>query len=166
LREAGDAIEDEGIRRAKRRAADADLKIAVFDGALYPARDAETASMVDADTLAVINKADLIATREAEGGLQFVSATTGLGLEAFAAALLQRVRSKADTGGIVPLTRARHRKALEECRDALLRARTAALPELAAEDLRLAARSLGRLTGRLDVEEILDVVFRDFCIGK
>jgi tRNA modification GTPase len=66
----------------------------------------------------------------------------------------------------MPLTRARHRKALEQCREALQRSRAADLPELAAEDLRLAAKALGRLTGRVDVEEILDVVFRDFCIGK
>jgi tRNA modification GTPase len=49
---------------------------------------------------------------------------------------------------------------------ALARSQAAALPELAAEDLRLAARALGRLTGRIDVEDVLDAVFRDFCIGK
>lgn len=166
LREAGDVIEEEGIRRARHRAANADVKIALFDGAVYPARDATTAAMIDADTLAVMNKADVIAVRDPQDTMQFVSAKTGEGMENFVAALLQHVRCKADTGSIVPLTRARHRKALEECRGALLRARAADLPELAAEDLRLAARALGRLTGRVDVEEILDVVFRDFCIGK
>jgi tRNA modification GTPase len=68
------------------------------------------------------------------------------------------------------LTRARHREALEECRAALGRflAATPASsePALAAEDLRLAARALGRITGRVDVDEVLDVIFRDFCIGK
>ena len=64
------------------------------------------------------------------------------------------------------VTRARHRKALDECCDALRRAQKATLSELAAEDLRLAARALGRITGRVDVEDILDVVFREFCIGK
>jgi tRNA modification GTPase len=68
------------------------------------------------------------------------------------------------------LTRARHREALEECRAALGRFLAAApgntTPELAAEDLRLAARALGRITGRVDVDEVLDVIFRDFCIGK
>ena len=167
LREAGDAIEDEGIKRAKRRAAEADVKIALFDGAHYPARDAVTAAMVDEGTLSVFNKSDLIgAGRESGGDVLFISAKTGAGLDEFAAVMLQHVRSKADTGAVVPLTRARHRKALEDCREALLRAKAADLPELAAEDLRLAARALGRLTGRVDVEEILDVVFRDFCIGK
>ena len=78
------------------------------------------------------------------------------------------------------LTRARHREALEECRAALERflAPTAGdkggaddkgsgrIPELAAEDLRLAARALGRITSRIDVEDVLDAIFRDFCIGK
>jgi tRNA modification GTPase len=48
----------------------------------------------------------------------------------------------------------------------MTRARSANLPELAAEDLRLAVRALGRLTGHVDVEDLLDVVFGDFCIGK
>ena len=67
-----------------------------------------------------------------------------------------------------PLTRARHREALLEARDALLRALAApdAQPELMAEDVRLALRSIGRITGRVDVEDLLDVIFRDFCIGK
>jgi tRNA modification GTPase len=65
-----------------------------------------------------------------------------------------------------PLTRPRHRHALQECTVALARAQNANLPELAAEDLRLAVRALGRITGAVDVEELLDVVFRDFCIGK
>jgi tRNA modification GTPase len=68
------------------------------------------------------------------------------------------------------LTRARHREGLEACREGLVRA-LAGLEsdrqgELVAEDLRLAARALGRITGRVDVEDLLDVVFRDFCIGK
>lgn len=164
LREAGDVIEDEGIKRARARAVDADLKIAVFDGAIYPVRDAATMALVDADTLVVVNKADL--TSNPTGDAKFISVKTGAGLEAFVAELQKRICSKADTGAAMPLTRARHRKALEECIDALARARAASLPELAAEDLRLAARALGRLTGRVEVEEILDVVFRDFCIGK
>ncbi len=164
LREAGDVIENEGIKRARARAADADLKIAVFDGAMHPARDAATAALVDADTLVVVNKADLISSPT--GNAQFVSVKTGAGLDAFVAELQRRICSKADSGAAMPLTRARHRKALKECVDALARARAASLPELAAEDLRLAARALGRLTGRVEVEEILDVVFRDFCIGK
>ncbi len=80
-------------------------------------------------------------------------------------------RKKAPRRSAEALTRARHRRALEECADALGRAAGAQppeliAPELIAEDLRLAARALGRITGRVDVEDILDVVFADFCIGK
>jgi tRNA modification GTPase len=64
------------------------------------------------------------------------------------------------------LTRHRHRAALTDCRAALARALDAGLPELMAEDVRLAVRALGRITGRVDVEDLLDVIFRDFCIGK
>ena len=64
------------------------------------------------------------------------------------------------------LTRARHRQALENAALTLRRALDATLPELRAEDLRLALRSLGRITGTVDVEDLLDVIFRDFCIGK
>ena len=71
----------------------------------------------------------------------------------------------AETGAPV-LTRARHRLALEACAEALERARQAPLPELLAEDVRGALAVLGRITGRVDVEDLLDVVFRDFCIGK
>ncbi|MEL0012200.1 MAG: hypothetical protein VW881_02040, partial [Alphaproteobacteria bacterium] len=67
--------------------------------------------------------------------------------------------------GVVP-TRARHREALAEAAEALDRAVAAKLPELAAEDIRLAVRALGRITGRVDIDEMLDAVFRDFCIGK
>lgn len=173
LREAADVIEDEGIRRAKARAADADLKIVVFDGAVYPQRDATAAAMIDADTLVVVNKADLLSqpvsteTDKTTGQtIQFMSVKSGFGMDALLERVEELVRKKADTGAAMPLTRARHRKALEQSREALCRSRAAVLLELAAEDLRLAARALGRLTGRVDVEEILDVVFRDFCIGK
>jgi len=64
------------------------------------------------------------------------------------------------------ITRTRHRAAVESCRDALVRAVSADLPELSAEDVRLAMRFLGRITGTVDVEDLLDVIFRDFCIGK
>ena len=74
----------------------------------------------------------------------------------------------AGAGEAPVLTRARHREALEEAAGALARALEAPpeAPELLAEDMRLALRELGRITGRVDVEELLDVVFRDFCIGK
>jgi len=67
------------------------------------------------------------------------------------------------------MTRARHREALQDAHAALVRVpRTldANAIDLAAEDMRIAARALGRITGRVDVEDLLDVIFREFCIGK
>jgi tRNA modification GTPase len=64
------------------------------------------------------------------------------------------------------LTRTRHRLALEECAQHLEHSLHAPLPELKAEDMRMATRALGRITGRVDVEDLLDLIFRDFCIGK
>jgi tRNA modification GTPase len=68
--------------------------------------------------------------------------------------------------GAPPLTRARHREALLECQASLERALHAPEVALAAEDLRLALRALGRITGTVRLDELLDVIFRDFCIGK
>jgi len=162
LREAGDAIEDEGIRRALKRAETADIKIALFDGT--QPRDTATTALVDENTLTVLSKADLMKGAGEDGGA--VSVKTGFGFAALLDRLGAMVKARFDVVGSAPLTRARHRTALEECRDYLQRAPEADLPELAAEDLRMAARALGRITGRVDVEEILDVVFRDFCLGK
>lgn len=163
LRDAADDIEREGVRRSRLRAETADVKIAVFDGTRGD--DPDTAALVDANTLVVINKGDLLTAPPARAG-HVISAKTGAGVPAFLTALTAIVKTKVEDQGSAPLTRARHRQALEDCAKALRRARAAALPELAAEDLRLAARALGRITGRIDVEEVLDVVFRDFCIGK
>lgn len=174
LRDTDDAIEDEGVRRAKLRADEADLVIALFDGATYPDRDPATEALMNDHTLAVINKADLLdQAREQEvdvsdgwGATYFVSVKSGFGLEHLISKISERVADLCDSGTDAPLTRARHRTALEDCRDAMARAQQITLPELAAEDLRLAMRALGRITGHVDVEDLLDVIFSDFCIGK
>jgi tRNA modification GTPase len=167
LRATSDVIETEGVRRAQQQAAGADIKIILCDGAVWPARDAESAALADENALVVVSKADLLRSKgAAEKDVMLISVTTGDGLPAFMAALEKMIRARLDAGDAPPLTRARHRRALEECTRALERAHQASLPELAAEDLRLAARALGRLTGRVEVDEILDVVFREFCIGK
>ena len=81
--------------------------------------------------------------------------------------LKKNVIRELDRGGEASaVTRIRHRRALEAALAALRRAAGAAQPELMAEDLRLAVREIGRITGRVDVEDLLDVIFRDFCIGK
>ena len=82
--------------------------------------------------------------------------------------IADRVIAKMDVREAPSLTQARHRHALEETLTALQRflATDGKEPELLAENIRLAARALGRITGQVDVEEVLDAIFRDFCIGK
>ena len=169
LRPAGDEIEAEGVRRALARAASADLKIVLFDASLWPRTDPETQAQIDDNTLILLTKSDLADPSGARIGDRpalAVSAKTGAGLSQLLAQLEAMVIERFAPGELPALTRQRHRLALEECRAALDRALAAASAELKAEDLRLAARALGRITGRVDVEDILDRIFRDFCIGK
>ncbi len=172
LRETAAEVEAEGIRRARAWAEAADLKLVVFDGALWPEVDAASLALVDGNALVVISKADLHpprAVRMPEGRLPAlaVSAVTGAGLACLLDALRREIAARFGIGEAPVLTRARHRQALEECAARLARAasETDAL-ELQAEDIRAAADALGRITGRVDIEQVLDVVFRDFCIGK
>lgn len=159
LRRTDQKVEAEGIRRAEDLARRADLKIALFDPA--SPRDAETQELVDGNTIVVFSKADVKKT----DGLS-VSAVTGEGMDRLLSELTSRVSELFKKQSGPALTRARHRTALEEASAHLARAAAADLPELAAEDLRLALRALGRITGRVHVEELLDRIFRDFCIGK
>jgi tRNA modification GTPase len=165
LRESADAIEQEGLRRALARAETAELRLFVFD-ARCPQDAAGASAWPGHRTMLVANKIDLCTKPSAfpEGALP-VSALTGAGVPRLIDALAKRVA--VDYDGAAPLlTRARHREALETVSAALQRSLRAGLAELRAEDLRLGWRSLGRITGHVDVEDLLDVIFADFCIGK
>ena len=161
LRETADAIEAEGVRRARAQGQSAELVLAVFAADAVP--DAETLALLEAGALAVVNKADLAAP--ALAGI-VVSARTGAGLPVLRAALEAAVRGRAGLSDVAGLTRPRHRAALADTIAALDTLPHAALPELRAEALRAAMRALGRLTGAVGVEAILDLVFSEFCIGK
>jgi tRNA modification GTPase len=177
LRESADKIESEGMRRALARAEAADLKIVVIDaaepaGAIPP----ETLALIDVDAVVVANKADIAvasqiaamaAARVNDRAVWPISVQSGAGMAEFLAALETEVKARIGLTASAPITRARHREALLHCVAALDRFLAGGGPaELAAEDVRLAARALGRITGRIDVEDLLDVIFRDFCIGK
>jgi tRNA modification GTPase len=164
--ESGDPIEREGVRRALARAEQADLRLLVFPAGAKP--DASTAALTGPDSILVANKMDLLGgpARPREAGMLYVSATTGLGLDELRARLLSEAEARMSAAGSPAITRARHRSALKECVSNLTRAQVAGSPELVAEDVRLAARALGRITGRVDVDDLLDVIFREFCIGK
>jgi tRNA modification GTPase len=173
-------VEQEGVRRARERAAAADLVLWVIDpsaGGL--AANGYPENLANAEIWLVQNKVDLAdassCVRTAKHGrdeyefILSVSALTGQGFEALSAALSAYAKAYFASTEATVITRARHRHALEETVAALDRALArnhSTAEELIAEELRSAATTLGRLTGRVDVEDILDVIFRDFCIGK
>ena len=168
LREAEGTVEAEGVRRALARAGEAELVIWLVDATApvwLPPHALRTRS---GGVIAVLNKIDVAPDAE---GLQHriaISARTGQGMERLIEALHQAAALATEAGVGSPLmTRARHRVELEGVRDALRRFGHQSLsPELKAEELRIAARHLGRLTGRIDVEEVLGAIFAEFCIGK
>ena len=168
IRESVDPVEQEGVRRAKARAADADLVLWMVDGSHQESPD-EGAVPV----WVVRNKIDLDAavgrSRAGQGGPDFeISASRGDGIPNLIAALVGFAQNYFGTaeGGLIG--RARQRQLLTETVVSLQRSISVVGEgeELAAEDLRLAVHSLGRLLGRVDVEDILDAIFREFCVGK
>jgi len=155
LRETEDPVEAEGVRRARARAASADLVLGVVDS-----RSPETYTGAD---IYVANKSDLAAPPQ---GMLGVSALTGQGLAALETVLREKAMQLAGVGTDPVFTRARHVAAARDAEAALRSALACGLPELRAEELRLSLRSLGRITGAVDAEAILDDVFAAFCIGK
>jgi tRNA modification GTPase len=186
IRDTADPVEEEGVRRARARAKDADLVLWVMDGTLRcplpPPPDLMKPGAPPVWIL--VNKMDLAAegiapNDEADGTADIPGGANGFRISALTGAsfddLVNAITGFAlqfFSGGteLVAVTRQRHRSALTESADALLRAqaegRSLIREDIIAEELRLAARALGRLVGKVDVENVLDVIFRDFCIGK
>ncbi|MFL5156730.1 MAG: tRNA uridine-5-carboxymethylaminomethyl(34) synthesis GTPase MnmE [Microvirga sp.] len=162
LRESGDMIEREGVSRARARAQDADLVLW-----LVPPEGGESEPPQAQRLLRVGTKSDLNRVRH-DCDLT-IAAATGEGLPELIARLEEEASALMGQGDAI-LTRERHRKALERAHAALERARAMLVGhgplELAAEEVRLAARAIGEITGRVDVEDVLDRLFSSFCIGK
>lgn len=170
IRETDDPVEQEGVRRARARAGEADLVLWLADAA-----GAAIEHQGAAPVWLVRNKIDLV--RPAAAGVdgrgrpmaEFrISARSGAGLPELIEALVHFAQDYfgGSEGGLI--TRERQRMLVKDTADSLRRA-IAVIgtgEELAAEELRAAAYSLGRLVGRVDVEDILDVIFREFCVGK
>jgi len=165
LREAQGSIEAEGVRRALARAEDADLRLVMFDAVAWPTQDIGSAALVDRDSLVVASRVDLCPEKRIEGAIA-LSVKSGQGTAQLLEGLEAEIRKRLIGSDQSMITRPRHRAALTECRSHLDQSLLAPSPDLAAEELRQAARALGRISGRVEVEELLDVIFREFCIGK
>jgi tRNA modification GTPase len=171
IRDTHDPIEQEGVRRARARARTADLVLWLVDAndAVPPDIDGE---LMGVPRWIARNKIDLtsgVVWETKSGGDVFdISASRGDGVSALMAALVGYAADFFGSGESGIISRTRHRTLLEETRVALERAELATDrgDELVAEELRIAIHALGRLTGRVDVEDVLDVIFREFCIGK
>lgn len=168
LRDAESSAELEGTRRARRRAEAADLVLWLTE----PGGLGDPPDVAEAPVIRLLTKIDLIDSEGersamAKGFDLAVSSKTGEGLEELEARLSAAASEGAGVGESVLITRERHRQALMECRDALEKAKSEDCPvELRAEELRKATDALGRISGRVEVEGLLDVIFREFCIGK
>ncbi|HEY3797924.1 MAG TPA: tRNA uridine-5-carboxymethylaminomethyl(34) synthesis GTPase MnmE [Caulobacteraceae bacterium] len=175
LRETGEVIEAEGVRRAREWAEGAALRLWIVDASAGEGVWREAKELARAGDVLVLNKADLPAGRDASAAQTAaaklrrlsLSAQTGAGVSELFAAIETRMVADLAGAEFPAVTRARHAKALAAALAHLERAETGlAGAELAAEDLRLAARQLARVTGYIGAEDVLDVVFSSFCIGK
>jgi len=168
LRETTDSVEAEGVRRALARAEEADLRLVMVDWSAGEAAQEAVRELLGDDAIAIANKVD----RGGEPPEPWipVSVTTGFGLETLMIRIGEELERRLALSEAPGSTRLRHRHAVNESLEAIRRAREGlegGIPlELPAEDLRLASRALGRIVGRVDVEELLDVIFREFCLGK
>lgn len=164
-----DKIESEGIRRALQKAEEADIRLLVMDGTKENP-DVNTLNLINSASILVVNKCDLFHVKQFEDyGIPrvFISAHNAENLDILCIELEKLIQQILGQARETPsLTRRRHREALEKTKTYLENSLRAGLPELMAEELRLALRSLGAITGRVDVEDLLDVIFHDFCIGK
>ena len=172
IREAAGKVESEGIRRALAHARVADLVLWLTDATAGRPEPPPADLAADAgEVLRVVNKVDLARVRlpsGAEDGSLRISVLTGEGLSELGQAIGCRAAERIGASEAPVITQARHRQQLAVCAEAL-EAYLAGPPadlELRAEDLRRAATALGRITGRVDVEDVLGEIFGRFCIGK
>jgi tRNA modification GTPase len=155
IRDSDDPVEQEGIRRAKARAASADLVLALIDDG----------DAIPTTGWTIANKSDVRTHVHPHARFQ-LSALSGEGIGALRAALVDWAATIARPGEPALLSHARHREAFAEAAEALHLAAGGDDLVLRAEDLRRAAHALGRIAGRVDVDDVLDRIFSQFCIGK
>ncbi len=174
LRISDDAIEREGIRRAEGRAESADLKIVLIDRSVNGLKERYMMKHIDKNTMVLWNKCDLVVGDiDIDAGSNSlgewnISVKTHEGIDVFMEAFRDEVKKRMELTAAPSLTRSRHRENLQSCIGHLERFLSLGHLELEllSEDLRMAARDLGKITGFVDVEDILEKIFKEFCVGK
>ncbi|KAG0173979.1 mitochondrial splicing system protein [Apophysomyces sp. BC1015] len=188
LRESKDMIEMEGVKRAKSRLRTSDIKICLLSlGQLHIESDRISIDkivrdVIDNETFVILNKQDISegmdtvklakAVERVTGARKVwtMSCKTSQGLDIFLQDMIGILKARFDESIASPvlITQARHRQHLEDCVKSLNAFLDMPMEDvvLSAEELRQAANALGRITGRVDVEDVLDVLFGQFCIGK
>lgn len=168
LRAAQDVVEQEGVRRALTRADSADLVVGVLDSSAE--WNQEMTRVLEKSGLLVLNKSDLdhrLTLPDSDVPVIYASMTGRDGISEIEEWLTAEVKARLGRRELPAISRARHRRNVEQAVNALARASEFLdQPELAGEDLRLATRALESLTGRVDIEDVLGEVFSRFCVGK
>ena len=171
LRETTDEIEQIGVKLAKDKIAEADFCLFMFDASVdTPEIFSEYVNKIDVPYLFVANKMDKI-TEDKKNDLikkscALISAKESKNISALTEAIYKTFQDMYEKGAAQLITRQRYKEALGECLQNLSRFNLHKEIELAAEDIRLACRAIGKITGQVEVDEILDKIFSSFCIGK
>ncbi len=171
IRESNDRIEQEGVKRAKKKAENADFKIIILSAEDYPNFDKEILKLIDDNSIIIINKSDVKEISTNIHGFKPIicSIKQRKNVDEIINAIEARLENLMHIENPV-ITRSRHRTALNECKENLekyIETRKKNMPiEISAEVLRSAAFQLGKVTGKIDVEMVLDKIFSEFCIGK
>jgi tRNA modification GTPase len=166
LRETGSGIELEGIRRAKVRAEKADFTLLLLDCRTAGQEYMQFAHLLTENSLLLLTKSDISSPPTLPYAATGISTITGDGVEALIERLRAMVVAKMGSVPAPLITRARHRESLGACLAALTQFSPDQPLELACEELRAAATQLGKITGKIWVDDVLDLVFSRFCIGK
>ena len=172
IRESKNEIEKKGIKLSLSRAEEADLKLVVVDAKNLDFTDV-LKGLLDENAILVINKSDLM-DEEIDPEIKklnhvLISIKENLNIDELILKIKNNLKNKFITSDDILITRERHRQHLKQCLEHLKnfnKKNKAEDFDKAAEDLRLATRHLGMIVGKVDVEEILDSIFNDFCIGK
>lgn len=171
LREVEDAIEKKGIEIAHAKIKESDLVICLFDASQDTVHIFDNLQKTMPDKLILVaNKSDKLSdnqrTELQKQNCLVIAAKSRDGLEELLQAITKRIENRFTSNSNLLITRARYREALSETVESLNAFNLHKEIELAAEDIRLAARALGKITGRIEVDEVLDKIFGSFCIGK